>query len=555
MTGVDITGVCVADAAMAPLRLTGRPAARGFAEGPLHVVAQLSRARVASGDPATEQRDLEEAIHAAIADLTRLMADMATDAAEVLAFQVAMLEDTALIEPALDRIARGEPADTAFTAALEAEIAGYEASDDAYFAARAADLRDLRDAVLGHLSGTTSAGNVPPGAIVLAHDLPPSRFLAIDWRRGGALLLRQGSPTSHVAMLARSRGVPMIVGLGGDALGDGSVGVGHALVDAGAGEVLVNADAGARAVFRARSEQDRSAAEAADARRLAPAQMANGHPVSVLLNIAEPGELDGLDPAFCDGIGLVRTEFLFASGKAFPDEDAQYAIYRRMLEWAAPRPVTIRTLDAGGDKPIAGLTLEGESNPFLGVRGIRLSLRRPDVFRVQLRALLRAAVHGMLKVMLPMVTVPAELEQTRALMNAEMAALREAGVRAAMPPLGIMVEVPAAALAVASFDAAFFSIGSNDLTQYVTAAGRDIGAVADLADTRHPGVLRLLAMLAEHGQVTEREVSLCGDAGGDPAVIPSLLEAGLRTLSMAPALVGRAKLAIAAFDPTAGTQA
>jgi phosphotransferase system enzyme I (PtsI) len=247
----------------------------------------------------------------------------------------------------------------------------------------------------------------------------------------------------------------------------------------------------------------------------------------------------------CDGIGLVRTEFLFGEGPDLPDEAAQYAVYRRMLQWAGGRPVTIRTLDAGGDKPIAGLTVDGESNPFLGIRGVRLSLARPDVFRVQLRALLRAACHGTLKLMVPMVTRPAELEAVRTLLNEEFAALGRDGIPAAMPELGMMVEVPAAALAIDCFDAAFYSIGSNDLVQYLTAAGRDIGAVADLADPRHPAVLRLIAAVAAHGRATGREVSLCGDAGGDPSLIPDLLGAGIRTLSVAPGLVGAAKLAIA----------
>jgi len=232
-----------------------------------------------------------------------------------------------------------------------------------------------------------------------------------------------------------------------------------------------------------------------------------------------------------------------------PDEETQYRVYRRLAEWASGKPVTIRTLDAGGDKPIAGLTAEGESNPFLGMRGIRLSLARPDVFRVQLRALARAARHGAVKVMLPMVTVPEELEAARSMLDAEVAALAAAGIMAARPPLGIMVEVPAAALAIERFDAAaFFSIGSNDLTQYVMAAGRDIAAVADLADPRNPAVLRLIRMVADHGRLTGREVSLCGDAGGDPEIVGELLSAGLRSVSVAPSALAAAKAAIGRVD-------
>jgi len=192
--------------------------------------------------------------------------------------------------------------------------------------------------------------------------------------------------------------------------------------------------------------------------------------------------------------------------------------------------------------------MPSESNPFLGVRGIRLSLAHREVFAVQLRALARAACHGKVKIMLPMVTVPEELEAARALLEAEVAALKAAGLPAARPPLGIMVEVPAAALAIERFDAAFFSIGSNDLTQYVTAAGRDIAAVSDLADPLNPAVLRLIRLAAEHGRASGREVSLCGDAGGDPAAVEALLSTGLRSLSVAPAALAATKAAIARVD-------
>ena len=210
--------------------------------------------------------------------------------------------------------------------------------------------------------------------------------------------------------------------------------------------------------------------------------------------------------------------------------------------------MTIRTLDAGGDKPIPGLTLDGEANPFLGLRGIRLSLTRPDVFRAQLRALCRAAALGPVEVMLPMVALAGEVAQAGAWLDEECAALRAAGVAARRPALGIMVETPAAAIAPDLIDADFYSIGSNDLTQYVLAAARDSEAVAALYDPSHPAVLRLIAGVAAHGVARGRKVSLCGDAGGDPARVESLLRAGLRALSVAPSAVAAVKQAIAAVD-------
>jgi phosphotransferase system enzyme I (PtsI) len=231
-----------------------------------------------------------------------------------------------------------------------------------------------------------------------------------------------------------------------------------------------------------------------------------------------------------------------------PDEETQYRIYRRIAAWAKGKPVTIRTLDAGGDKPIEGLTLAGESNPFLGVRGIRLSLARPEIFRVQLRAIARAAVHGNVRIMLPMITEPNEIAAARGMLDQEVRSLIAAGMPAQRPMLGIMVEVPAAAIAIDIYEAEFYSIGSNDLTQYVMAAGRDIDAVADLADASHPAVMRLIERVARHGRERKREVCLCGDIGGDPDIIPSLLRAGLRSVSVPPAAIGRAKAAIRTVD-------
>ena len=239
----------------------------------------------------------------------------------------------------------------------------------------------------------------------------------------------------------------------------------------------------------------------------------------------------------------MRTELLF-EGKALPDEDTQLAAYRAILLWADGRPVTIRTLDAGGDKPIAGLTPDGESNPFLGLRGVRLTLRRPDVFKIQLAALCRAACHGTLEIMVPMIAVPRELEQVRILLDDVIQDLAARGIDHLRPALGMMVEVPSAALTPNRFDAAFFSIGSNDLTQYVMAAGRDIDSVADLARSDDPAVLQLIAHVVSHGKATGRKVSLCGDAGGDPALINTLLKTGLTTLSMSPGLVAQAKAMI-----------
>ncbi|SDT53437.1 phosphoenolpyruvate--protein phosphotransferase [Bradyrhizobium canariense] len=528
---------------MTEIQLTGRPASPGLAIGPVTVLTAAVARRTATGDPAREAGALKAAIEGATAELSELITTVQGEVADILEFQVAMLEDDALTEGAYDAISAGVAADNAWRSALDAEITGYRAAEDEYFRARVADLVDIRDRVLAHLSDAATVTKITGGSIVACDDISPSIFLAADWTHGGAIALGAGSPSSHVAVLARARGAPMVVGLG--PLSWKGRPPALALVDGDAGTVIFDPEPETRLQFEHRMAAANAARVAADAGRAEPACTADGRRIAVLLNVAAPEDLAGVDPAICDGIGLVRTEFLFEASKGLPDEDTQYAVYRRILDWAQGRPVTIRTLDAGGDKPITGLTIDGESNPFLGLRGIRLSLARPEVFRVQLRALCRAAVHGTLKVMLPMIAVPAELDRAGAMLDAEFTALGAEGIACARPPLGIMVEVPAAALRAEDFGAAFYSIGSNDLTQYTMAAARDVGAVADLNDTGNPAVLALIARTVESGRKRGVEVSLCGDAAADTRLTTALLATGLTTLSVSPIAVARLKAAIA----------
>jgi phosphotransferase system enzyme I (PtsI) len=363
----------------------------------------------------------------------------------------------------------------------------------------------------------------------------------MDWSRGGGVALAGGSPSSHVAMLARARGVPMVVGLGdlpADLPADAA-----ALVDGGSGTFIVEPTEATRASLRQTAAADATRRANADRFAAQPARTADGTMIRVMINVGDPRELARIDPAICDGIGLTRTEFLFHGTGPLPDEETQFATYERIVRWAAGRPVVLRTLDAGGDKPIAGLTEPGESNPFLGLRGIRLSLARPEVLRVQLRAMLRVAALGPVRIMLPMVTVPAELEAVRTMLTAEAEVMGNNDIK-----LGIMVEVPAAALRAADFAADFYSIGSNDLAQYTLAAARDNAAVAALHDAANPAVLDLIARTVAAGAARGVEVSLCGDAAGEPKLVAPLLRAGLRTLSVAPRLVAMTKQAITQID-------
>jgi phosphotransferase system enzyme I (PtsI) len=486
-------------------------------------------------------RDEAGALRAALAraahDLSALAARTDEQAAELLEFQLALIDDDAVIGPALGRAADGAAADVAWRHAMDGLIADYGANPSEYVQARRLDVADLRDRVVDALQGQAAAVAPPPGAIIVADDLPPSRFLEIDWSAGGGVVLSRGSATSHSAMLARARGVPMLVQLG--VLPP----AGHALLDAERGFVEFDpSDEQLRAFVSRRAAEAPRAAEPLDARRA----MYRGEAVRLMINIEGPESL--LHPAaqFADGVGLMRTEFLFAGDDPTPDEETQLAAYAAVLRWAGERPVTIRTLDAGGDKPIRGLSDAGERNPFLGLRGLRLSLRRPDVFTVQLRALARAAATGNLKVMFPMVTAPHEFAAAQALFHQAVEAVMAAGAAAKVPELGMMVEVPAAAMTVGEFPASFFSIGANDLTQYVTACDRTNGALGDLFDPMNPAVLELVRRVADHGRASGKSVSLCGDVAGDPRHVLALLNCGLRELSMSPSSLAAAKSAILA---------
>jgi phosphotransferase system enzyme I (PtsI) len=523
---------------MTERRLNGRPASPGLAAGPVFFVAKpeasSSRPVEVDGEAA-----LRRAIDASLIDLNALVATLEGESADILGFQIAMLEDEALSAGAFDAISAGVPADHAWRSALDAEIFDYEKSEDAYFRARSADLIDIRDRVLAHLMGTAEGMKVPPGSVLMADDLPPSLFLSSDWSRGGAIALSGGSPSSHVAMLARSKSVPMVTGLG--AVGAAA----HAIVDGMSGQVTLDPAEESLATLRMGLAAAHETKAREDALMFKPAFLADGTHVDILVNVARPADLEGLDPAACDGIGLVRTEFLFQPGRPLPDEEEQLAAYVAIAAWAQGRPVTIRTMDIGGDKKVEGLTPEGETNPFLGLRGLRLSLARPEAFRTQLRSLARASLDYDIRVMLPMVTVPSELAEAAKMLDEEVAALVRAGTLCRRPPLGIMIEVPAAALGATRFDADFYSIGSNDLTQYTMAAARDISAVAELNNTADPAVLELMARTVEAGRLRHVPVSICGDAAADVSLVPQLLGIGLTRLSVAPPAIGRVKAAVA----------
>lgn len=526
--------------AAAPERkLLGLGVTHGIAIAPLHWLPASTFHADTASTPDQETGKLRAAIERAVQGLADLAAGVDEHAADILEFQIALCEDEDLLAPIYAAIDSGRNAPTAWRDGIDAEIGEYRSGDDPVFAARADDLADLRDRVLAELQGdrAPAAGPRRP-SILAATDLAPSRFLEMSPENVSGIALEQGSVTSHVALLARARGIPMVTGLG--AIGSGMSAV-PAVLDAKAQCLVLNPTAATLALSENSQSLLLEAQRNADAFIGENVYAGDGR-VAISVNIDHVSLLDAVKVEHCDGIGLARTEFIFADGP--PDEDTQFAAYAKLVTWAAGRPVAIRTLDAGGDKPVPGLPQPAECNPFLGLRGVRLTLRHPEVFKCQLRALLRAAALGPLKILVPMVTEPSELEAVARLAREAASELQRRGADHAMPPLGMMVEVPAAALCLQAFDAAFYSVGTNDLIQYATAAGRDNASVAAIARGDHPGVTALIELLVAGATASGRALSVCGDMASDPEDAVHLVRLGVRHLSVAPAMLGPVKAAL-----------
>ena len=513
----------------AMFRLQGKGASPGTAFGQIYLAVDVEETFLSPTDPSAEHAILSDAVQGSIAALCELAARSSTESASILEFQIEMLLDPEITEMAARRIGTGDGAALAWVTALDNYIAGFEQSDNEAVRARAADLFDIKSRVLAAMTGKPVA-DFPVGFVFVGKDISPSVFLAHDWSSGGGIVLFQGSAASHVSMLARAKSVPMVIETGTFNI----AGEEKLLLDGGTGSVVLHpSDEELRQALSTRLSM-RPIANEAEAPCSTKLRTADGAEISLSINVNDLSDIIGIDHAGIEGIGLLRTEFLMSSAADIANEDRQYGIYRQVLEWAGQKPVTIRMLDLGGDKPVPRDERDGTS--FLGLRGIRLLLARPEFLRIQARALLRSAVHGNLKVMLPMVTLPSELEKTVTIFREELTLLQRRRISHRMPPIGIMVEVPATAIMLDTFGAAeFFSFGTNDLVQYLTAAARDNAAVADIYTHAAPAIFRLLEHTVHIAATLGVPVSVCGDMAGEPEYIPALLRCGLRHFSLAPA--------------------
>lgn len=528
--------------------------ARPEAAGPEAIEAEAVEAEVSR---------LQAAVAAARAELEALHADaqarLGEETAAIMEAHLLMLEDPELIDATIERIRTEMLAAPGVLHEVGEGMAQMLASlDDPYLRERAADVRDVTGRLIRHLTGVGGLDAIPAGAVLVADDVPPSEMLRMPAGHLGALALGLGGETSHTAILARTMGIPTVMGLGDaiESLQDGQT----LIVDGDKGEIVVDPDEATIASYQGRLKaQEAWKVEEAELLGL-PAETKDGHKVHLAANIGAGSEAAGARGKGAEGVGLFRTEFLFLGRPTPPSEKEQEAAYREALTAMAPHPVNVRTLDIGGDKTVAYLEVPHEENPFLGWRGVRLYTGYQELFRTQLRALVKAAPAGRLQVMVPMVATKSEIEWVRSEINAVLAEAAD-GQRASgdgqytMPfELGIMIETPAAAVMADQMAELvdFFSIGTNDLTQYTMAADRMNPKVANLQDPMHPAVLRMVKMVIDAAHAKGKWVGMCGGLAGKPEATPILVGLGLDEFSMAAPDVPRVKKAVRALDlPTA----
>ncbi|MCC7476910.1 phosphoenolpyruvate--protein phosphotransferase [bacterium] len=537
--------------------VSGLPISAGLGRGRIVPIAgarlPLELSRQPGRDPLLELGQLERAQAGVELELSaRVEASTNADEKEILRAGLALLRDPALAQSLHSLLGEGLSAAAAVVSALESFARQLGQSGSIYLRERAADLRGIGLLLLAHLGIHTEAAHSPQleeDSIVVAENLSPAQFLALRSHRLAGLVLGETGSTSHAAILARSFAVPAIAAPAAAA----SAAAGElCIIDGSRGFLLTELTPLAERLY----ELERSARMERASQELltasSTASSADGVAIEIAANIASAEEASAALECGADGIGLFRTELLFYERTQPPTEEEQYSIYRRTVESAGPRAVIFRTIDIGGDKPLDYLQIQREANPFLGFRGLRIYGRFPELIRSQLRALLRASLHGSLKIMAPMVSTAGEAADFRALVESVRQELQSEGLPVAAVPVGVMVEVPSAALQAQEIGRKvdFISVGSNDLCQYTFAADRGNPAVAWLHNVRHPAFLRLLRLLCEGSRRAGCWTGLCGEMAGDPRNLPLLLGLGFDELSLSSPGVPALKRRLRGLDST-----
>ena len=523
-------------------QLAGLPASAGIAIGPLarfRPAIPTAALRVVE-DPEAERRRLHKALEEAREETRELYewarAKAGENEAGIFDAQLLFLEDAELLGEA-DRLVKEEriSAEAAWERAAREFAGRLEALDDAYLRARAADVADVAWRVIRRLSGAGAVRVIEKPSILAVRDLAPSEVKELDPERVLGLCLESGSASAHSVILARAMGVPVVAGLGPALAGvaDGTT----VALDGERGTVWVAPDAEQLRALEHQRQQWLAARAAAQARRRRPAATRDGRRIRVFANInSVEGAAEAVENG-AEGVGVLRTEFLFLGRREAPSEEEQAAAYRAIAKALDGRPLVIRTLDVGGDKRLGYIEMGEEANPFLGLRGIRLTLARRDLLRAQLGAILRAAADYPVEVLLPMISSLNELRRVKAELEQLQGYLK----------VGVMIEVPAA-VAVAdqlACEAAFFSIGTNDLAQYAMAADRTNPRVASLADPFQPALLRMVRDTVRAGRRAGIGVTLCGELAADPLATPLLIGMGIEEFSVSAPLIPEFKHAIA----------
>ncbi|MCS6845272.1 MAG: phosphoenolpyruvate--protein phosphotransferase [Caldilineales bacterium] len=534
--------------------MRGVPAAPGIAIGPLFRLRNTAEVptgllSAVVGTDAEEAQRLQTAIAQAKDQLVALRRQLvqrgAVAEAAIFDVHLEILEDEDLLSAVGDRIRRGEAAAHAWQSVITERARAVAALDDPLLAGRAADLHDVGYRVLQLLVGVGESGlRLPDHPVILvAQDLTPSETANLDPNRVLGFCTAAGGPTAHAAIIARALSLPAVVSMGAGVLdlADGTL----AVLDGQNGVLVVAPDAVTLTQAQQRRERWLAARLASEQTATEPAITTDGVRIEVVANIGGVAEAERAVQAGAEGVGLLRTEFLFLDRSDPPDEEEQFRVYRDIVQAMQGRPVIVRTLDIGGDKPLPYIRVPAEANPFLGERGIRLCLARPDLLRQQVRAILRASTYGPLRIMFPMVADWNEWQRARQMV---LETARELGVPPV--PLGIMVEVPAAALLADVFarEVDFFSVGTNDLTQYTLAVDRQHPSLAGMSDGLHPSVLRLIAHTIEAAHAAGKWVGICGELAADPQAIPILVGLGADELSVGVPAIPTVKAQVRTFS-------
>lgn len=540
-------------------QIFGKGVSKGVAAGPISFYRRPSGEipRRSVTDTAAELARFHDACETAKEQLgvlhDKALAEAGEDAAMLFEAHQMMLDDLDFVESIeglIENDRLNAEAAVSDTGAQFAEM--FAAMDDSYMQARAADIRDISTRVVGILTGEGESGivsDVP--CIVAADDLAPSETVQLDKSLILGFITAGGSANSHTAILARTMGIPAIIGAG-DALQAEMEGK-YAIIDGQTGETVIEPDDAERERLLKKQAKEKALKELLDQLKGKPNETRDGRNVMVYCNIGSPADIDAVLQNDGGGIGLFRSEFLYLQGSDYPTEDEQFEAYKTVAERMGGRRVIIRTLDIGADKQADYFHLDKEENPAMGLRAIRICLTRPEVFRTQLRALYRASAYGKIAIMFPMITSVWEVQEIKRICRNIRAELTEEGVPMAdKVELGIMIETPAAVMMSAELarEVDFFSVGTNDLTQYTLAVDRQGVGLDRFFDAHHPAVLRMLRMTAENAHRAGIWIGICGELGADAELTETFLSMGIDELSVSPSAVLPLRSAIRSIDTT-----